>query len=81
LGAFLRRVAARRGLAKAITATAYKLARIIYAMLKHGMAYATQGMEAYEAAYRERQLKNLKRKANELGYDLTPKQEEAVQRA
>jgi transposase len=39
LGAFFRRIAARRGLAKAITATAYKLARIIYAMLKHGMAY------------------------------------------
>ncbi len=38
LGAFLRRVAARRGLPKAITATAYKLARIVYAMLKHGTA-------------------------------------------
>ncbi|MBI3910733.1 MAG: IS110 family transposase [Armatimonadetes bacterium] len=46
LGAFFRRIAARRGLAKAITATAYKLARRISAMLKHGMAYVAQGGEA-----------------------------------
>ena len=59
---------------KAITATAYKLARIVYGMLKHGMAYVTQGLEAYEAAYRERAVKNLKRKARELGYELTPQE-------
>jgi transposase len=72
LAAFFRRVAARRGVPKAITATAYKLARIIYGMLKHGTDYAAQGMEAYEAAYRERMVKNLKRTAKELGYELTP---------
>jgi len=79
LGAFFRRIAARRGLPKAITATAYKLARIVYGMLKHGKAYAMQGMEAYEAAYRERAVKNLKRKARALGYDLTPTEEAAAQ--
>jgi transposase len=67
LGAFFRRIAARRGLAKAITATAYKLARIIYAMLKHGMAYVAQGLEAYETAYRERVVRQMKRKAAALG--------------
>jgi transposase len=67
LGAFFRRIAARRGLAKAITATAYKLARIIYAMLKHGMAYVAQGLEAYETAYRERVVRQIKRKAAALG--------------
>jgi transposase len=72
LGAFFRRIAARRGVVKAITATAYKLARIIYALLKYGMAYVAQGLEAYEAAYRERLLRNLKRKAGALGYELTP---------
>ncbi len=70
LGAFFRRIAARRGVPKAITATAYKLARIIYAMLKHGQEYARQSMEEYEAAHRERQLRNLKKKAAELGYEL-----------
>ena len=73
LGAFFRRVAARRGVPKAITATAYKLARIIYAMLKHGTEYVTQGMQAYETAYRERQLRQLKRKAEELNMELVEK--------
>jgi transposase len=73
-GAFFRRIAAAAfGVVKAITATAYKLARIIYALLKYGMAYVAQGQEAYEAAaYRERLLRNLKRKAGALGYELTP---------
>jgi transposase len=67
LGAFFRRIAARRGLAKAITATAYKLARIVYALLKHGTAYVAQGLAAYATAYRERVVRQVKRKAAELG--------------
>jgi transposase len=67
LGAFFRRIAARRGLAKAITATAYKLARIVYALLQHGTAYVAQGLAAYETAYRERVVRHVKRKAAELG--------------
>jgi len=67
LGAFFRRIAARRGLAKAITATAYKLARIVYARLKHGATYVAQGLTAYETAYRERGVRQVKRKAVELG--------------
>jgi hypothetical protein len=54
LEAFLRWIAARRGLAKAITATAYKLARSVSALLKHGTAYMAQGLAAYEMASRER---------------------------
>src|SRR5262249_17897008 len=65
LGAVFRRVASRRGVAKAITATAYKLARIIYQMLKHGQGYAAVGMAEYEAAHQQRVLKNLRRKARE----------------
>jgi transposase len=67
LGAFFRRIAARRGVAKALTATAYTLARIVSAMLKHGMAYVAQGLEAYETAYRERVVRQVKRKAAALG--------------
>jgi transposase len=73
LGAFFRRIAGRRGVPKAITATAYKLARIVYAMLKHGMPYAQKGMAEYETDYRERQVRLLKKKANELGFELTEK--------
>jgi transposase len=67
LGGFFRRIAARRGLAKAITATAYKLARIIYALWTYGTAYVAQGLEAYERAYQDRVARQLKRKARELG--------------
>jgi transposase len=67
LGAFFRRIAARRGLAKAITATAYKLARIVYALLQYATAYVAQGLAAYETAYRERVVRQVKRKAAELG--------------
>jgi transposase len=73
LGAFFRRIASRRGVPKAITATAYKLARIVYAMLKHGMPYAQKGLEEYEADYRQRQVRLLKKKANELGFALLEK--------
>ena len=76
LGAFFRRIAARRGLAKAITATADKLARIIYALLKHGTVYVTQGLAAYETAYRERVVRQMKRKAAALGLVLV--EQEAV---
>lgn len=79
LGAFFRRVAARRGLAKAITATAYKLARRIYAMLKHGMAYVAQGLAAYETAYRERVVRQIKRKATALGLVVVEREAEAPQ--
>jgi transposase len=71
LGAFFRRIASRRGVPKAITASAYKLARIVYALLKHGMAYAQQGMQEYEADYRERQVRLLAKKAKELGFELS----------
>jgi len=70
LGAFLRRLKSRVGAPKAITATAHKLARLVYSLLKHGTAYVTQGMEEYEQRYRERAVKNLSRRAKELGYEV-----------
>lgn len=77
LGAFLRRKAAQMGMPKAITATAYKLARIIYSMLTRGTAFVEQGQDYYERNYRERVLKNLTRRAQDLGYSLV-KQEHAL---
>jgi transposase len=74
LGAFFRRVAARAGRAKAVTAAAHKLGRLVYALLKHGKEYVAKGQEEYEKQYRERMVKSLMRKAKGLGYDLTAKQ-------
>jgi transposase len=81
LGAFLRRLKARVGAPKAITATAHKLARLVYSLLKHGTAYVTQGMEEYEQRYRERVLKNLSRRAKELGCELVQPTEPAAETA
>ena len=70
LGAFARRMRARLGAPKAITATARKLAIIIYNMLKHGKAYVDRGADYYDQQYRATMLKNLKRRAKQLGFEL-----------
>jgi len=72
LGAFYRRMRARRGPPKANTATAHKLARIVYHMLKYREAYVDPGESYYQEQYRERTLRNLKRKAAKLGMQLVP---------
>jgi hypothetical protein len=59
LGAFFRRLKSRKGTPKAITATAHKLARYIYTMLKHGEEYAARSLESYEQEHRERQVRVL----------------------
>lgn len=47
LGAYLRRQRSRLGAPKAITATAHKLARIIYNLKRYGLAYSRQEEAAY----------------------------------
>jgi len=54
LGAYLRRQRSRLGAPKAITATAHKLERILYNMLRYGVAYMKKEEEAYAAQVRER---------------------------
>jgi len=75
LGAFYRRMKGKLGPAAAVTATAHKLARIIYRLLKHGENYVRQGMEDYEKKYRQRLLHNLQKTAATLGFELKQKQE------
>lgn len=72
-GAFLRRMKARLGPPKAITALAHKLAKLIYTMLKYGHEYVEKGVEFYEEMYKKRRESSLKKKAKEMGYDLVPK--------
>jgi len=72
LGAYYRRQKARLGAPKAITATAHKLARLVYAMLKNGTSYVDVGQDYYEERYQARVIQNLKRKAKHLGFELTP---------
>ena len=70
LGGFYRRLAASAGEAKAVTATARKIAVLFYNTLRHGMTYQDSGASLYEERYRRRVLGNLKRRAKSFGYDL-----------
>jgi transposase len=70
LGAFYRRLKGRLGPAKAITATAHKLARIFYRLWCDGTAYEDPGADVYEQRYRQRLVSNLQRKARSLGLKL-----------
>jgi hypothetical protein len=70
LGAFYRRIQARCGGIKAAFATARKIAERVYRLLKYGVAHVREGIDAYEAAYRERLLKGLAYRAESLGYAL-----------
>ena len=56
-----------------MTATAHKLARIVYLALKHGMTYVRQSQEDYEAQMKGKQIKALKRKARQLGLEIIEK--------
>ena len=72
LGAFYRRLAARIGKAKAVTATARKIAVLFYNAMRFGMDYKDPGSDHYERVYRERVIKQLHRRAAEMGYNLQP---------
>ncbi len=72
LGHFLRRLRSRLGIGTAIRATANKLAKLFYRLITKGEAYRRDSGEAEELKQRERQLKALQRKAQELGMQVIP---------
>ncbi len=79
LGAFYRRLSARVGKARAITATAGKIAVLFYNTLRHGMIYADPGATYDEDRYKQRVLANLQRRAKSLGFVLRETDEGAAQ--
>ena len=72
LGAYYRRMCARMDKPKAVTAAAHKLARLVYIMLTRGEEYVDQGQQYFEERYRERVVRQLTKKARELGLDIVP---------
>ena len=70
LGAYLRRQRSRMGSPKAITATAHKLARIIYNMMRFGVAYAKREESQYADEVKQKLEKSFHRRAKELGYEV-----------
>jgi len=55
-----------------VTATAYKLACLVYRMLKYGREYVKQTMDEYEKKIRDQQERSSRRKAGLLGFNLVP---------
>jgi transposase len=74
LGAFYRRLAFRVGKAKAITATARKLAILVYRTLKDGLVYRDPGAATYDAQHRQRVIRRLRQRAANLGLALIDRQ-------
>ena len=70
LGAFYRRLSSRIGKAKAVTATARKIAVLFYNALHYGMDYVDPGASSYETRYRARVVSNLHRRAKAFGFVL-----------
>jgi transposase len=78
IGAFYRRIKSKAGAPKAVTATAHKLARIFYTQVTRGENHEESGAKAYDEAHRERVIRQLKRRVQNLGFDLVPSAQSSV---
>jgi len=65
-----RRLAASIGKAQAITATAPKLAILVYRALKGELVYRDPGADAYDLQQRTGAIRRLRQRAARLGFDL-----------
>ena len=72
LGAFYRRIRAKHGGPKAVIATAHKLARIVYFMLKRREPYHDPGADYYDQQYQARVIRHLTHSVAKLGFRLEP---------
>ena len=70
-GAYYRSMRACKGPQQAIVATAHKIARTVYHILKYGDAFVGERAEAYEQKRQHQELRRLTRRAEKLGYTLT----------
>ena len=71
LGAQYRRLRSKLGAPKATTTMAHRLARLVYRMLKYGQHYVDKGAEYYERRNRQQQIEFLRKKASQLGLQVT----------
>jgi len=77
IGHFYRRVKARRGAPKAVTATARKLACVIYHLLKYREEFVLLDTTKYQAEAQSHRLRRLQKQAKNMGYDLVQHEEVA----
>ncbi len=69
-GAFYRRVKGRLGAEQAIVATAHKIARTYYHVLKEHTPFQDMGATEYDRRANERELAHLRQRAKKLGFVL-----------
>jgi transposase len=72
LGDKYRRLRAKLGAPKAITAMAHRLARIIWHLLTHRVSFDMSIFETQEKAHQIRRFKSLSSAAHQMGYQLIP---------
>jgi len=60
------------GPAKAIVATAHKIARVFYHVLKHRVPFEPISLEQFDQQVQQREIANLKKKAAKLGFTVLP---------
>jgi transposase len=72
LGDYFRRMKARLGVPQAITATAHKLARIIFRLVREGTAYDDSVFATQDERHLQRKLRHIRKQAAELGLSLVP---------
>jgi hypothetical protein len=71
-------LAAHIGVEQAIVATAHKIARTVYAMLKNRVPFQEVGADEYERRYHQRVIARLTKRALALGFRLVPQEQLAV---
>lgn len=72
LGDYFRRMKARMGTPKAMTATAHKLARIVYHLVTTQQEYDAAIFQQQEQRRRQQKSARLYAQARELGFQLVP---------
>ena len=72
LGRYYRRVKTHLGPMKAHIATAHKIARILYHMITNKVEYDETILQKNDKRYNEKLLKNIGKRANQLGFQLVP---------
>ena len=67
-----RRLRARLGAPKAVTAMAHQLARIIWTLITRQLPFDLSVFAYHEKVHQQRRLKHLAASARQMGYQLTP---------
>jgi len=62
----------RRGAKKAIVAIAHRISKAIYNIIKQGDTFMDLGEDYLNANPKQRVIDNIKKRANQLGYELVP---------